>query len=46
MEGLEQKMARGKIDPVGLAYIAGGIPLMALTFILIFLAVKYCGLPA
>ncbi len=39
-------MARGKIDSVGVAYIVGGIPLMALTFILIFVAVKYCGLPA
>lgn len=39
-------MARGKIDTVGLLYIVGGIPLMGLTFILIFMAVRYLGLPA
>jgi len=38
-------MARGKIDSAGLAYILGGVPLMALTFVLIFVLVKYCGLP-
>jgi hypothetical protein len=41
-----RKMARGKIDTVGLIYIVGGVPLMALTFVLIFTAVKYLGLPA
>ncbi len=39
-------MARGKIDAAGVAYIVAGVPLMALTFVLIFMAVKYLGLPA
>jgi hypothetical protein len=38
-------MSRGKTDFVSVLYVVGGIPAMALFFVVFFLLVEHCGIP-
>ena len=38
-------MSPGKTDFVSVLYIVGGIPAIALFFVVFFLLVKHCGIP-
>jgi hypothetical protein len=37
---------RGRVDRVSLLYVVGGIPATVAFFVLVFVAVKLCGIPA
>lgn len=43
--GSEASNGNGKTDLVSLLYVAGGIPGMALFFVIFFVLVRACGLP-
>ncbi len=39
-------MARGKLDTVSYLYVLGGIPVMVGVFVVLFLLVRACNIPA
>lgn len=39
-------MSRGKLDGISYAYVLGGIPAMVALFILLFVIVHACDIPA
>jgi hypothetical protein len=39
-------MSRGKLDGISYAYVLGGIPAMVALFILLFVFVRACNIPA
>jgi hypothetical protein len=42
----EEQEPRGKLDAVSVAYVVGGIPAMALFFVVLFFFARACDIPA
>lgn len=42
----DQRESRGRLDAVSVAYVVGGIPAMALFFVVLFFFAHACDIPA